>query len=266
MTRILARWLPTATLLCWGILLLYFYFSGRLPAFLHPTFRPCIPVAGGALLFLGFVSLAGKEEGHCHDGCCGSPVAQLTVGRFFTFFMLLVPAAVATLSSQDSFGSNAIRNRGVVTNASNLVRQTPSPAKPQANVSSPAPVSKPSSGPIGPIEVQVTELLYAAQDPSLRPALEGKSIEVIGQLMPDTATNTNGRRFKIVRMFMVCCAADARPIAVTAEGEKLPDLPEMSWVKVVGQITFPLVGGNPLAVLKAEQVVPTDPPSETMLF
>ena len=258
MTRTLARWLPTATLLCWGILLLYFYFSGRLPAFLHPTFRPCVPIAGGFLLVLGMISFASEQTGgHSHDDCCGSPVGQMTFGRFLTFLVLLVPATVAALSSNDSFGSNAIRNRGVVTSAANLVRQAKDPAK------SPAPVTPPSKGAT---EVQVTDLLYAAQDPSLRPNLEDKSIEVLGQLMPETANNASGRRFKIVRMFMVCCAADARPVAVTAEIDNLPVIPEMTWVKVVGKITFPVESGRPLAVLKAESITPTDPPSESMLF
>jgi uncharacterized repeat protein (TIGR03943 family) len=223
-----------------------------------------VPIAGGFLLALGLVSLiAEQKEGHCHDGCCGSPVAQMSVGRFLTFLVLLLPASVTALSSNDSFGSNAIHNRGVVTNAANLVRQTKDPAKP-AVPSPPSPQS--AQSPKGPIEVQVTELLYAAQDITLRPDLEGKSIQVLGQLMPETANNANGRRFKIVRMFMVCCAADARPIAVTAEIDHMPEIPEMSWVKVTGKITFPLEGGTPFAVLKAESISPADPPSESMLF
>ena len=263
MTRFLARWLPTATLLCWGELLIYFYFSGRLAAFLHPSFRLCVPIAGGTLLFLGGLSfITGKSQEHCHDGCCGgSPVGQITIGRFLTFLVLLVPASVAAFSSHDSFGSTAIKNRGVVTNASNLVRQTQDPGKPKQPA--PAPAAKTSAAPL---EVQVTELLYAAQDTSLRPALEGKTIQVIGQIMPESSNNANGRRFKVVRMFMVCCAADARPIAVIAEADKVPEIPEMSWIKVTGQISFPYEGGQPLAVLKANQVTPTEPPSETMLF
>ena len=255
MTRLLARWLPTATLFCWGILLVYFFASGRLSAFLHPSFRLYVPVAGGLLMALGAASMFGsrEEKGHCHDGCCGSPVAQMSLGRFLTFLVLLIPVTVAALSSHDSFGSNAIQNRGVVTNAANLVRPPEAPA------------DRSGSSP-GTISVQVTELLYAAQDPTLRPDLEGKSIEVLGQLMPEKANNASGRRFKIVRMFMTCCAADARPIAVTAEAQTALGIPEMSWVKVVGRITFPVEGGRPMAVVEAESVTTSEPPSESMLF
>jgi uncharacterized repeat protein (TIGR03943 family) len=272
MTR-LARWLPTTTLFCWGILLLYFFASGRLSAYLHPAFRIYVPVAGVVLLVLGVGSFLGSKvesDHHCHDGCCGSPVAHLTLGRLLTFLVLLAPATVAALSSNDSFGLNAIRNRGVVTSADNLVRH--SPVKSSAQAPAPAPGVNPGAnagskpGVNSPIEVQVTELLYAAQDPTLRPNLEGKSIEVLGQLMPETSNNANGNRFKIVRMFMVCCAADARPVAVIAETEAPPGIGEMSWVKAVGKITFPLEGGRPVPVLKAESVVVSDPPSETMLF
>ena len=53
----------------------------------------------------------------------------------------------------------------------------------------------------------MVDLLYAAQDPSLRTDFENKKIEMIGQLMPDNVSNASGKRFKLVRMFMVCCAA-----------------------------------------------------------
>ena len=84
--------------------------------------------------------------------------------------------------------------------------------------------------------------------------------------MPDTANNAGGKRFKAVRMFMTCCAADARPVATLVECETLPNLPEMTWVKVTGTATFPIENGRRIAVLKAERVEKSSPPDETMLF
>lgn len=114
--------------------------------------------------------------------------------------------------------------------------------------------------------VQVVDLLYAAQDATLRPDFNGQTIEMIGQLMPDATDNPNGNRFKLVRMFIVCCAADARPVAVLVESPTKPAGAEMSWVKVVGTAEFPTEGGRTIAVVKATKVEPTNPPEETMLY
>ena len=114
--------------------------------------------------------------------------------------------------------------------------------------------------------VQVVDLLYAAQDTSLRGDFKNQPIEMIGQLMPETVNNANGKRFKLVRMFMVCCAADARPVAVLVESDTHPTGEEMSWIKVVGTVEFPVENGRPVAVVKASKVTATDPPEETMLY
>ncbi len=110
------------------------------------------------------------------------------------------------------------------------------------------------------------DLLYAAQDNALRKDFENKPVELIGQLMPDTTNNASGKRFKAVRMFMTCCAADARPVATLFEVEVKPDMPEMSWIKVIGTATFPVENGRRVAVLKADKVVKCNPPEESMLY
>ena len=51
---------------------------------------------------------------------------------------------------------------------------------------------------------------------------------MIGQLIPDNVSNANGKRFKLVRMFMTCCAADARPVATLIEADEKPDAAEMA--------------------------------------
>ena len=68
-------------------------------------------------------------------------------------------------------------------------------------------------------------------------------------------------------MFMVCCAADARPVAVNVEPRSRPeDRGEMSWTKVVGTVTFPMENGRRVPLVRADKVTPCDPPSEAMLY
>jgi uncharacterized membrane protein YcgQ (UPF0703/DUF1980 family) len=120
--------------------------------------------------------------------------------------------------------------------------------------------------PEGYIAAEVLDLLYAAQDNALRKDFEGKTVQLIAQLLPDTTNNPNGNRFKAVRMFMTCCAADARPVATIVEAKQLPDVPEMTWIKIIGTSTFPVENGRRTAVLKADMVEKTSPPDETMLY
>jgi uncharacterized membrane protein YcgQ (UPF0703/DUF1980 family) len=84
--------------------------------------------------------------------------------------------------------------------------------------------------------------------------------------MPDASDNASGHRFKAVRMFMTCCAADARPVAALVEAEKKPEMAEMTWVKITGTATFPIENGRRIAVLKSKKVEATKPPDESMLY
>ena len=147
------------------------------------------------------------------------------------------------------------------------------PAKdgsPPPAAAAPAPESKTADylvrTPDGTIVAEVLDLLYAAQDNLLRKDFEGQRVELIGQYMPDSSNNAGGNRFKAVRMFMTCCAADARPVATLAEAEKLPAFPEMTWVKITGTATFPVEKGRRISVLHAEKIEKAEPPAEAMIY
>jgi uncharacterized repeat protein (TIGR03943 family) len=114
--------------------------------------------------------------------------------------------------------------------------------------------------------VEVVDLLFAADDPSMRPDFDGKKFEIVGQFLPDRSGDK--MKFQIVRMFMLCCAADARPVAVTIEAPgTLEGMSDMSWVKVIGNAKFvPAADGRMSAVIKAQKILPTNPPAEIMLY
>jgi uncharacterized repeat protein (TIGR03943 family) len=300
MNKLFARWLPCATLATWSAILLYFFLSGRVTAFLAPPFRPYVLVAGIVLGLMALVFLlAPVDAACCADDNCGHPLSRLPIGKVLTFGVLLLPIVVTAAVSPDSFGRSVMENRGIDTYGDTLPRKSapfsppdmPLPTKDGAPAGNtpPAPeiASDPASHPPqsaaapatpaasdylqrtadGRIIVEVLDLLYAAQDTELRKDFENKKVELIGQLMPDKTINSQGpKRFKAVRMFMTCCAADARPVATLVETDALPDLPEMTWVKIKGISTFPLENGRRLAVLKAEQIEKSGPPDETMLY
>ncbi len=256
MTKTLDRWLPSLTLTLWGSVLLYFFYSGRLSAFLHPSFRPGVMIAGAVLLVLALAVAIGGSASCCEEDGCGHPISRLTSGKLLAFAVLILPISLAFRQSQDSFGLAAIENRGVIMDASAMgggMYQG-------AGEFSPKQVD-------GRLSISVMDLLYASAEPTLRSEFDGKPVEVIGQLMQETESNPRGNRMKVIRMYMSCCAADARPVGVLVEFPALPpDLPELSWVKVVGVPSFPMEGGRNLAVIKVEGMEPTAAPDESMLY
>jgi len=269
-------------------------FSGRVDSFLIPAFRGYVLAAGVVLGIMALVfALFPADAECCTTAECSHPLSRFTFGKWLTFLILLVPVSVTAMFAPDAFGKNAMMNRGVLTDASALpqLAKTTTPSSAALNLplptkdgspasSTPAPATAQANGaqkpsaendylertPEGYIVAEVLDLLYAAQDPNLRKDFEGKTVQLIGQLMPDSGDNAKGNRFKAVRMFMTCCAADARPVATLVEATDAPKIPEMSWIKIVGTATFPIENGRRIAVLKATKVDKTDPPSETMLY
>jgi len=143
---------------------------------------------------------------------------------------------------------------------------SPASGSTQPSAAEPAASDYLTRTPEGNIVAEVLDLLYAAQDTVLRKDFEGKRVELIGQVMPDKTSAEQSKRFKAVRMFMTCCAADARPIATLVEADKLPDFPEMTWIKITGLPSFPMENGRRVSVLKAEKIEKTNPPEEAMLY
>ena len=195
-----------------------------------------------ALVFLLFPA----DANCCSSAECGHGLSRLASGKILTFLILLLPITAAAMFSPDGFGKNAVLNRGIITDASALrpprrkrsrhrarsaaaderarrPRRLGTTAARTAADAASTPATAPADylqrTPDGRIVAEVLDLLYAAQDNALRKDFENKPVELIGQLMPDATNNASGKRFKAVRMFMTCCAADARPVATLVESE-----------------------------------------------
>jgi len=282
-----SRWLPCVTLGSWSAIMLSVYLSGRIRDFLAPEFRPGVLVAGVIMAAMALIFLFFPADANCCSSAnCGHALSRRASGKVLTFVILLLPISAAALFSKDSYSANAVKNRGIITDIAALTGRTrtgpPTPAElplptnnPPADATSAAPpATADAAAPNdylkrtaeGAIEVEVLDLLYAAQDNTLRADFENKTVQLIGQLMPDASNNATGSRFKAVRMFMTCCAADARPVATLVETKTKPEMAEMSWVKITGTSTFPIENGRRIAVLQAEKVEATKPPDESMLY
>lgn len=271
--------LESSALLVWGSVLCYFYFSGRMESYLHPTFYNFVLGSGIVLIVLGLLAFffSDSENCACDDPDCPDPVAGGSPLRaVLVWIILVIPLLWSATASPSQFGETAVLNRGLVESITQLpgARTTREPVFPTAHPDAPW-----SSDPSmdfesylsrteeGLIRAETIDLLFAAEEPPIRPDFENQDIEIIGQYLPDRNLSA-GRddRFQLVRIFIMCCAADGRPIGVPVQGVIPPNLPEMSWLKIKGKATFPIQGGRVIPLVEAYSVEEIDPPRQTFIY
>jgi len=249
------------------------------------------------------------SHSHAHHECChghhdhGNPVQggyaehggthhhgddqSGWVALLFKTLLLLLPLAMILFGQGTKFTITTVQNRGVVDDLQKLptakasVSSAASTAIAASGSSEAASADSASSIPSvsetasskgassGAMPVQIIDMLYAVQMPSYREEFEGKEVELTGQYVPLTTGNPKGDRFQAIRMFITCCAADAKPVGVTVQyprDVKPFKIPEMGWVKITGKPVFPMEGGRRTAIIEATKVEECTAPSEPFVY
>jgi len=285
----------------WGGFVLWLSFTGQLSTYLHPSLQPYTTAAGVILLVLAAFAVRAllvtprmhhecchghhDHADHPHDGQAGDPAhAGHDAGHLhgedesgwlvllFKTLLLLLPLGIILCGQGTKFTMTTVQNRGVVDDLLRLPSAKVSAASAAATASSTASVastSTPQGASSGAMPVQIIDMLYAVQMPSYREEFEGKEVELIGQYVPLTTGNPKGDRFQAIRMFMTCCAADAKPVGVTIQyppGVPPLKVPEMGWVKIIGKPVFPMEGGRRTAIIEATKVEECAAPSEPFVY
>jgi uncharacterized repeat protein (TIGR03943 family) len=275
-------------LLLWGVFVLCIAGAGQLSTYLHPSLQRFTIAGGVMLLILAFFELRGilirskasgshHDHAHEHGHCCHHDHAHesegyshgeepVSVGAFlFKTVILLIPLLVTLLGQGTHFSMSTVQNRGVVDNLDKLPAAKASQAS-QISSATTDKIPDNSSAASGAMPIQVIDLLYAVQMPSYRSEFEGKEVELTGQYIPLTTGNPKGDRFQAIRMFITCCAADAKPVGVTIQYPKPLNVSEMAWVKITGKPTFPMEGGRRTAILEATEVKECPAPAEPFVY
>ncbi len=280
MKAFLARLPATSALLVWGTILCYFPLSGRVASYLHPYFHVPVLLSGGVLVFLGFLIFLYGGVGVC--GCPDPNCPEIPPSKVrssFSWFVLVIPPVVAMFVSPSQFGATAIWNRGLV----HSIDQIPSagtfapfrePPLPMQDGSIPEWSTDPGMDvgsylartDDGRILAETLDLLFAAQEEPIRKDFENQDVEILGQYLPERQGTPGEDRFNLVRVFVLCCAADARPVGIVVETKQPVDFPEMTWLIVRGKATFPVEGGRRIPVIVADSIEETDPPASTFLY
>jgi uncharacterized repeat protein (TIGR03943 family) len=268
-----SRICSSGVLMIWGVVLLYFQLSGRIASYLHPAFHVYTAISGVVLVLLSIaILLTFPESGDpcdCDHGHSSKPLS----GGIMAIVLLTVPVLAATKISQSSFGVTTVMNRGLIGDIADLPGYTPlyDPGLPREDGSiSEGTMMDPSlylqRNQSGQIVAQTVDLLYAANDADMRSDFENQPVELTGQFLTAKNSNPNGDRFQLVRLFVMCCAADARPVAIQIQAPAGTTFPEMTWIRVTGTATFPLEGGRRNPLVLADSISETEPPRETFVY
>jgi uncharacterized repeat protein (TIGR03943 family) len=237
------------TLVGLGSVFVLFYLNGRIDQYLNPIFRPLVLIAGAGAIIAGLVYLLTTHSGQCCvDGDCIHRHINNPVWSLALFGVICLSVLTGATLSKDAFDQKIVANRGFIEDVTKLPGASSFRASDSQNDGNTA--------------LEVTDLLYAETQEPLRKTISGKTVEVVGQFIPGAAND----QFKLVRMFIWCCAADARPIYVPVEVSGPVDVSDMEWVKVTGTAEFTTNKGQTHVLLKAASVESSDPPEEGMLY
>jgi len=114
--------------------------------------------------------------------------------------------------------------------------------------------------------MEIPQILNTGSDKEIQGVLSGQSVETTGQVMPETVDNADGNRLRIVRSLIQCCAAHARQYSVIIEfAGKAPALKEMTWVKVIGTMSYKQEGGKTVPVVVVKEIKETTQPDDPLI-
>jgi len=119
---------------------------------------------------------------------------------------------------------------------------------------------KSSAGASGDQAISLLDLLSDSEK------FDGKRIATEGMVYKGTQTGENA--FTLFRFAVVCCAADALPLAVTVKSAVAGKFGNDSWVKVEGLFKLETVNGRQVVSIAADMIqpLPIPPPGKRYLF
>ncbi|GAA5482692.1 TIGR03943 family putative permease subunit [Haloferula sargassicola] len=268
MSAILNRVLQSLALILWGGTLVAFHASGRMVKYLAPDFRTLALGGGLGLIVLGlFCLLTARRKADCgHDHGPGDAHdhESLDIHPLGAFLIMVAPVALAVVWTTDGYSVAALTRKGLDDSPqeSGLFLASTLPPLTKEIIESQHPPDK-----NGYREFPLLDLYFSSGDPEMIGLVEGMQVVTDGRVVDDPDPHAPAAQRRLYRLFITCCAADSRPIAIIVRFEEpAPEFEENEWVRLSGTITFPDEGEGRQAVLDVDfpEIVPA-PPEESFM-
>jgi uncharacterized repeat protein (TIGR03943 family) len=259
------RILFSLIVLSWSGVMLYFFASGRINKYLAPDFRSLALYGGLGLAVMGlFLLLTAGEKAACgHDHTEGDPHDHEAseMHPLTSMCFMLAPLFFAVASTKDGFSVQALSRKALfdapLNNSVFLSKDLPPLTIEEIEKTH-------RKNEAGFYEFNLMELYFAVGDPELQKLINGMKVETEGRLVMEKENNESGKRRRLYRLFITCCAADARavPIILDFGDQEIPSIKDNDWVKVSGKVTFPIERGASQVVLETSICEPKEAPWE----
>ncbi len=236
--------------LVWAGIFGIFYFSGSYIDFLNPQFS-WLMVIGFVLcsVFFAVIFLSGPSAQDCsHDGV--QHHNHVHGPSIMRMLVLLVPVLFAANFGSWKLGTFAFDKRAVGINRIGGM------------ASQDGAQSQAVSDNLNPDELRDATLMELHNGFE---KLVGQRVSTLGMYMSKTPGLPDDT-YVIFRFVVVCCAADAQPLAVMIKGPRLDGVADETWLKVEGPLKSIELGGQPAILIEAETAAPTSPPANPYLF
>lgn len=248
--KIVRRWAQALAALVWGVVLLYFYDSGRLSKYLAEDFRPYTLWGGLALLVLGvFVAVTarqqvgcGHEPGECDANDHEHDHEHSDMPLPVALSCLLAPVLFSVAVTKDSYSAEVLE-RKMMTSASQAGQRWMRASLPDMTLDDLAKTYARNER--GAWEIGLLELFFVTRDQSIMNLLKGQRVRTEGKLLWEQNAAEPRRRAKLYRLFITCCAADARTVPVWLDFPQAgPEVADQSWFAAEGELDFVTQNGQ----------------------
>jgi len=238
--KALAKWGGALAFSAWAFAFIVLLDRGNFKRFLRPEFGAFILM--GLLLLLAM--LGAMVQKPTASECGHGRRSSGALARLAKLLLLLLPLAFLLNASDAVLDVKAfeVRSTGAAGGAG-AASESQAKAKPSLEPS----------------------LLEISTDPK---AFDGKRVSTLGMFYQD---ETSLKRFGpgsfiVFRFAVLCCAADARPVAVAVRPEKSVSFEKGSWTIATGTLKVQEVEGGTAAVLENAEVEEAKAPENPYLY
>ncbi|MFD2158217.1 DUF1980 domain-containing protein [Rubritalea tangerina] len=251
------------SMLIWGGVMLYFYQGPHIDAYLSPKFQTPLLIGGAATVVVGLFNLfTFKVESSCHHGGdCSHDHEGSDLNPFMALLIILLPLLVALNWTEHKVADEHIAKQSA---------QDLDPASMRFLADLP-PFTKETldetrqKSADGFYQMNLLELFYSAGDSELERVFTGLNFETTGMIRTEPNRNPDGKRMRLYRLFMTCCAADMKtiPLSIEFDGE-LPQFDDNTWVLVGGEMYYETIEGVTYPVMKIKRIEKTESPESEL--
>jgi uncharacterized repeat protein (TIGR03943 family) len=240
-------WLDVFCLLAWAVLLLQYWYTGRITLLLHPNYAGLTACTGVALLVMGGWKgwLLRKKK------LLLTPQHKTLFPPGFGSGLLLVVALIGLAIAPKAFASSVALQRGV-TDSTFLLRGVSINEKlqPQAFAVATAPESRSLIDWIRTLTVYPEPDAYAGQKASVQ------GFVTYDPSFPDDY-------ILITRFVITCCAADAYPVGLPVKltQQNRADYPPDQWLEIKGVMMTETLANQRRLVIAADQIQAINEPT-----